>query len=245
MKKSKKKCNIIITILAVFLIVDLIAFSVLYNFGFSGLRKNPVPSEEQIKVACVGDSITYGHGIKNWSKNNYPVQLGNILGSSYCVGNFGVNGSTAQDSGDKPYREQKIYSESIDFDADVIVIMLGSNDSKAENWTGVKTFKEQYSSLVKSYIENNKTAKIILCSPAQPFYVDGASEGAVKFDINPEVFSEICNAVEEIANENNCTYIDINSLTGKNSQWFLKDGVHPDVDGAYEIAKYISNYIIV
>lgn len=243
MAKINKRTNRIIAVSAVLALLLLIAFYVLYNNGFSGIRKNPVPNGNQIKVACVGDSITYGHGINNWNKNNYPVQLGRILGDSYCVANFGVNGSTAQDSGDKPYREQKMFDESLEFNADIIVIMLGSNDSKAENWTDVQSFKEQYASLVKSYMDNNENAKIILCSPAQPFYADGETEGSVKFGINPVVFPEICKAVEEIAVENNCAYADINAFTSENSRWFSKDGVHPDASGAKEIANYISQSI--
>ncbi|MFR5875709.1 MAG: GDSL-type esterase/lipase family protein [Eubacterium sp.] len=234
-KKSSKAviAAVIIAALAV------TAFGVLYNFGFSGLHNNPSSSENQIKVACVGDSITYGHGIKNWSKNNYPSQLAELLGDSYCVANFGVSGSTAQNSGDKPYTEQKMYNESLEFNADVIVIMLGSNDSKPENWNGEKRFKEQYSALIKSYIKNNPNSKIILCSPAKPFYIGGETGGLMKFDINPEHFSEICNVIEETAHDNECVYVDINAYTSDKSQWFSKDGIHPDANGAKEIANYI------
>ena len=242
MEKIKKFSKAIIAAIII-TVLFMTIFSILYNYGFSGLHNNPSPNENQIKVACIGDSITYGHGIKNWSRNNYPSQLAEILGDSYCVSNFGVSGSTAQNSGDKPYTEQKMYKASLKFNADIIVIMLGSNDSKSENWADVQSFKEQYSSLVKSYIDNNKNAKIILCTPAQPFYVSGVAEGPVKFGINPDVLPEICNAVEEIAYENNCICIDINAFTSENSQWFSKDGVHPDANGAGGIANYISNSI--
>lgn len=242
MIKKKKLSKVIIA--TVFLaVLAIAAFIILYYYGFSGLHNNPTPDENQIKVACVGDSITYGHGIKSWSKNNYPSQLAEILGEAYCVANFGVSGSTAQESGDKPYTEQKMYSESVNYDADIIVIMFGSNDSKPENWTDEKSFKEQYSLLVNSYIDNNPDSQIILCSPAQPFYVGGETEGLAEFDINPELFPEICSTVEEIAEENSCVYIDINALTRGNSQWFSKDGVHPDANGAGKIAEYIAESI--
>lgn len=242
MIKKKKLSKAIIA--AVFLaVLATAAFIILYYNGFSGLRKNPVPNENQIRVACVGDSITYGHGIQNWRENNYPVQLGRILGDSYCVANFGVSGSTAQDSGDKPYRKQKMYKESLAFDADIIIIMLGSNDSKAENRNDIQSFKKQYLSLIKSYTENNKNAKIILCSPAQPFYVGGETDGPAKFGINPEAVSQISDAVKEIADENNFVYADINAFTTENSRWFSKDGVHPDANGAKAIADYLSGTI--
>lgn len=49
-----------------------------------------------IKVACVGNSITYGAGISNREKNSYPAQLQYYLGDDYEVRNFGSNGATAR-----------------------------------------------------------------------------------------------------------------------------------------------------
>ena len=39
-----------------------------------------VRAEEVVRVACVGDSITYGAGVANRGKNNYPKVLGGLLG---------------------------------------------------------------------------------------------------------------------------------------------------------------------
>ena len=36
---------------------------------------------QKIKVACVGNSVTYGYGIKNRETNCYPAQLQQMLGS--------------------------------------------------------------------------------------------------------------------------------------------------------------------
>jgi len=42
-------------------------------------------AQDKIKVACVGDSITYGLGVSSWPENNYPVVLENLLGTEYHV----------------------------------------------------------------------------------------------------------------------------------------------------------------
>lgn len=47
---------------------------------------------QKIKVACVGNSVTYGHGIENREKNSYPAQLQRMLGNEYEVANFGKAG---------------------------------------------------------------------------------------------------------------------------------------------------------
>lgn len=58
---------------------------------------------QTIRVACVGDSITYGSGIKVRSGDSYPAQLATMLGDKWQVRNFGVGGATMLKSGDKPY----------------------------------------------------------------------------------------------------------------------------------------------
>lgn len=242
MSKVKKSSRILI-ISAVIAVLLLSSFCVMYNYGFSGLRKIPAADSSQIKVACVGDSITYGHGIKNWSRNNYPKQLQQLLGEEYCVANFGVSGIAAQNSSSRPYSQHKMFAESLEFDADIVVIMLGSNDSKEENWNGVQSFEEQYASLVKSYIDNNPESRVILCSPAQPFAVGGKADGEIKFGIRAEQVLEICGAVQRTAEKYGCEFLDINAFTYSNEQWFEADGVHPDADGAGEIASFIAKAI--
>ena len=59
--------------------------------------------EETIRVACVGNSITYGAGIENRVKDSYPAQLGRMLGDRWETRNFGVSGATMLKKGDNPY----------------------------------------------------------------------------------------------------------------------------------------------
>lgn len=61
--------------------------------------------EGQIKVACIGDSITYGS--YHLTKRNYPAVLSKMLGDGYCVNNFGFSGRTAMKDGDMPYVKDK------------------------------------------------------------------------------------------------------------------------------------------
>ena len=70
---------------------------------------------EQIRVACVGDSITYGAGIKDRKNMNYPKQLGKLLGKEYGVRNFGNSGSTMLKKGDKPYWKQKEFKAALEY----------------------------------------------------------------------------------------------------------------------------------
>src|SRR3954451_2825248 len=80
----------------------------------------------KIKVACVGDSITYGSGLKDRAKESYPVVLQGLLGDKYEVRNFGVSGATLLKKGDKPYDKEKAYPQALDFRPDIVVIKLGT-----------------------------------------------------------------------------------------------------------------------
>ena len=87
-----------------------------------------------MKVACVGDSITFGATIKNREKKCYPTQLAGLLGSGYTVKNFGVSGATLLKSGDHPYWQTKPYHATLSWEPDLIVVKLGTNDTKPKNW---------------------------------------------------------------------------------------------------------------
>ena len=61
----------------------------------------------KIKVACIGNSVTYGYGLKNPITESYPVQLQKMLGEKYEVKNFGHSGATLLRKGHNPYYKTK------------------------------------------------------------------------------------------------------------------------------------------
>ena len=237
-----KKKKIVIGICISLLLLGAILFLFLYNYGYSGIHKHTEAKEGQIKVACVGDSITYGHGIKDWENNNYPALLQEILGDEYHVANFGHSGRTLSSDGDKPYTESEQYKLSLEYDADIVVIMLGTNDSKPKNWTSERDFIKEYEDFVDSYKKNNPNVKIILCTPAKAFFPNGKSEGKTNYDIQPKIVEHIKNEILAFALVENYELVDIYSVTEYHDEWF-KDNVHPNVDGARAMAEAIAKKI--
>src|SRR5882672_9957229 len=77
-----------------------------------------------IRVACVGDSITFGAGVENREINNYPVVLGRLLGSRFEVRNFGVSGATLLKKGDKPYWNEPAFKQVDGFAPQAVLLML-------------------------------------------------------------------------------------------------------------------------
>ncbi len=214
----------------------------LYCNGLSGKHENTKAGEGQIKVACVGDSITYGYGISNWKENNYPTVLQNLLGEGYHVANFGSSGSCVNPNGSKPYVKEKVYQESLEYDADILVFMLGTNDSKPGNWAGIEQFMEDYRELIGTYMEKEQPPKLYIGICAEAYFIKENKNGIAEFDIQPKIVDEIAQSLKQmsISEEFSYSIIDIHSLTEVHSEWFKKDGIHPNKEGARAIAEAVA-----
>ena len=197
------------------------------------------PQEGQIKVACIGDSITYGHGVTNWETENYPAVLQSLLGDEYYVGNYGFIGACVNPDGDKPYTEQSVYKQSLDLDADIIVFMLGTNDSKAENWTNADTFIKAHKALLDSYYAEGRQPKVYVGLCAESFDIENPQ---MEYGIQPAVVDEIVEALQDAYGEE-VELIDIHALTTSHPEWFTVDGVHPNTEGAKAIADAVADAI--
>ena len=221
----------------------------MYNNGLSGKYANTQAKEGQIKVACVGDSITYGHGISDWEKNNYPAVLQELLGDKYHVANFGSSGACVNPDGDQPYVSRAVYKEALEYDADIIVFMMGTNDSKPENWTNAKAFMEDYAELLSAFTKGKSDVKVYLGLCAESYFAEGTDKetGLAKYDIQPAIVDEIVetiNMYQALQSSYPPSVIDIHSLTEAHPEWFETDGVHPNNDGAKAIAQAVADAIL-
>ena len=115
------------------------------------------------------------------------------------------------------------------------MFMMGSNDSKLVNWVDEATFEADLLSLLKSYGD----ARIILCTPAAAFFLEGQTEGVTNHNIQPLVVERIAAVCRQVAAEEGYTLLDIHTLTQNHPEWFEADGVHPSNEGAAAIAQEV------
>ncbi len=235
----KNVLKVIGIILLLLVLIIAVGFAYLYTHGMSGMSNTSEAKAGQVKIACVGDSTTYGHGISGWPKNSYPSVLQNLLGDGCHVNNFGVSSFAVQESADRSYRTLPHYQESLDYDADIVVFMMGSNDSKPQNWKGADAFRTDLESLLDTYDD----AEIYLCTLPSAFFLEGQTEGVTNHDIQPLIADEIAEVTRQVAADRGCTLIDIHALTAKHPEWFEKDGVHPSNEGAAAMAQEVCNAI--
>jgi lysophospholipase L1-like esterase len=185
-------------------------------------------SSAQVKVACVGDSITEGFGTANPVVDSYPARLQRLLGTNYMVRNYGVSGRTLLRQGDVPYWREATFTNSQNFGPDVVIIQLGTNDSKPYNWRYGTNFVRDYKELIAVYAGLTSAPEVFLCAPC-PVFRQGA------FNISPSVIAtNIAPAVRALAAELGRPLIDLHARM-TNAAWF-PDTVHPNGKGAAAMA---------
>jgi lysophospholipase L1-like esterase len=195
------------------------------------------PKPGLIRVACVGDSITFGLLAVPRAFNTYPAQLQKMLGEKYSVRNFGVNAHTAQKAADHSYWENEDFQSSSDYAPDIVMIMLGTNDAKSYNWKGFNTFIEDYSDMVAHYQSLPSRPTVYVMSPPRAFIANG--ESALRFDISKEAVDEITVGLKKFAEERNLGFIDINAITETHAEYYAFDGIHPNAAGTKLIAEAV------
>lgn len=214
------------------------------------LKSIPSPKQEAVRVACIGNSITDGHGIDMRTKYGYPAQLQTMLGDGYWVKNFGVSARTMLNKGDFPYMNELAWRDALAFKPDVVIIKLGTNDSKPENWQYGADFKKDLQQMITTLRpdlaqpvskKKGKKAKavqpvgpkIYLCTPIPAF--------KSTWNINDKVITdEIIPIQQEVAKQYGLQIIDLHTLYANEGDKMLDDGIHPDEKGALKMAEIIA-----
>jgi lysophospholipase L1-like esterase len=179
-----------------------------------------------VRVACVGDSITQGSGAEKGK--SYPSQLQEMLGSAWEVGNFGVSGRTLLKKGDHPYWIESTYQNALKFKPAVVIIMLGTNDTKSQNWKFEAEFVADYTELVKSFLALESKPRVFVCRPC-PVPEPG------KYGINEAAIQLEIPRIDALARDLKLDVIDMHAALESKPQ-LLPDRVHPSTEGAREMA---------
>jgi lysophospholipase L1-like esterase len=182
-----------------------------------------------IRMACVGDSNTEGYGLKHPGAESYPAQLQQMLNKQdWLVRNFGVSATTLLNHGDRPYQRTPAFQQALAFNPDVVVIMLGTNDTKPVNWVHVDQFADDYRNLVAQFQALPSHPRVFICHP-----ILVAAEG--KWGINePNVQAELPK-IDQVARETGAGVIDLHAVL-RGHEALLPDHVHPTAEGARLLA---------
>ena len=188
----------------------------------------------KIKVACIGDSVTYGYLLENRGRDSYPSQLAALLGEGYEVRNFGHNGATLLRKGHRPYDQLPEMRAALSYAPDIAVIHLGLNDTDPRNWPNwAEDFIPDYRALIDSLRSVNRQMRILVCRPSPIF------EGHPRFLSGTRDWHRaICKAIETVALGSGCALVDLTSPLACRPDLF-PDSLHPSPEGAGIIAKEV------
>lgn len=210
----------------------------LFFFFFLVLSFVGFAQKKTIKVACVGNSITYGYLLENRERDAYPSVLQKKLGNPYLVGNFGKSGATLLSKGHCPYIEQEEYKQALAFAGDIVVIHLGINDTDPRNWPNYRDdFIPDYLALIDSFKKANPKAHFLIALMTPIGHTHPRFESGTR-----DWHTEIQQAIECIAKEANAQLIDFHSPLYAYPQ-LLPDAVHPNAEGAAMIAQVVYSTI--
>ncbi len=213
---NKKK----LTLLAIGLAI-LIALSGTAAIYMSIQNKNAL--ENKIQVACVGDSITAG--------TEYPVDLWQLLGPNYVVGNFGIGGATVTLGTDCSWMNETGFSVAKQFQPDIVVIILGTNDANSNYNETNAGFIADYTTLIGEFQALASKPKVYLVLPP-PIFSNNASLSETYFVQN------VIPNIRQVAVQTGLPLVDAYTPLLNHSEYF-EDGVHPNVEGAHIIARAV------
>lgn len=210
---------------------DFLYKSEMQNELTSWLRSFKAPRKDAVRVACIGNSITFGAGIKNRSRDSYPSVLARMLGDSYWVKNFGVSARTMLNKGDHPYMNEPAYKNALAFNPNIVVIKLGTNDSKSFNWKYKADFMKDAQTMVDAFKGLPSQPKIYLCYPSKAYLTgDGINDDIISKEIIP--------MIKKLAKKNNLFVIDLHTAMDGMPELF-PDRIHPNEKGAQVMAKAV------
>ncbi len=192
------------------------------------------------KVACIGNSITYGYGLAAEEREQlcYPGRLQSILGDRYEVGNFGHSGATLLVSGHNPYVRLPECRGALEMKPDIAVIHLGVNDTDPRNWPNYSDFFiRDYGALIDSLRAVNPQVRIMIAR-LTPI---GAKHYRFRTGTRDWRLLEQ-EAIECVSRLKGVELIDFD-IPLRDRQNLMPDGIHPDATGYGILAESVGKAI--
>lgn len=188
-----------------------------------------------LKVVCLGDSITYGHRLADPRQQSYPSRLSAQARGQWEVLNCGRNGATVLQKGDIPITSQDVYKRALASQPDVLVLLLGTNDTKDNNWLYNDDFVTDYVALIQTLQEIPSKPRVIACliPPILIDYPNGLTGKRVQ---------EVNDLLKEAVAVSGVDLLDLHGPLLARPDYFT-DGVHPNDRGALEIASLVFDRI--
>ena len=213
----------VIALMALVLSIVLIAYC---------LQMSPASVRDLSRVALVGDSLT--------QITSYPSTLKLLLNSTSLYSNstlckFGASGATVILTSIRPYMFDNISQQAKDFQPTAVIMMLGTNDARADVYPDIGRFVDDYKLLISQFQSLESKPQIFLVIPP-PIYNNTINISGANFT------SVVIPKIEQVANEMDLPLIDCYTPLLDHPEYFV-DGVHLNDEGSQAIANIIYKYL--
>ena len=190
-------------------------------------------AQTQTRVVCVGNSVTAGYTLQN-AAETWPARLGVMLGSKYTVFNCGVSGTTMLKRSNTPYWNTSRFTDAKNYDPNILIISLGTNDAYPTNWQYKADFVNDYSAMIDAFRQNGRNPIIFLCYPVA-CYADAPQPANLQNEVIP--------LIAQVAKAKGAFIIDYNTPTQNKRSTLYNDNLHPNAAGALLLAETAFNTI--
>lgn len=199
-----------------------------------------------IRIACIGDSITFGAQLADRGHHSYPAQLGMLLGEGYLVRNFGVGGATLLREADRPIHTTTPFSEMLEWKPQLAIVILGTNDTcdtpQRPNWQKQGALEADASALVSALLDVGVTRILLAAPPPMCVATAGLSDGRVAdLEKRRARLPRIATAFSSVADQ--VDDVQFLNLDGSLRPHWTSDGVHPNPIGQESIALRVATGI--
>ena len=220
----------------ILVLLGLVGYTLLQLSKSLPRRDRPLPGKR--RIACIGDSITFGAGVTTTrDRDAWPYVLGRHLGDAFQVLNYGISGATAQVESEVLFKQYHDFiDDAVAAEPELYLFMLGTNDCKTVNWKRDAFVRDYTHMLDRIRAGSPNAAIVLLCPPALfPF----GRENVIPFGMDKDVLqNEVVPLIKEIASRRGLAVIDLYAFTDGHPEWFV-DGCHPNAEGNEAIADYL------
>lgn len=190
----------------------------------------------EVRVACVGDSITAGWKLKEAEK--YVTKLAGLLGSDYEVENFGHSAYAMLKIADKSYWDSPMFQAAQNFQPDIVTIMLGTNDAHPNYWPQYEAqYYDDYLDMIAVFQALPSAPRVIVLG--LPYLKPGGRyDGVVALDaLLPDIAADATSAAGVAVDFVEIWDVLVNS--GLSAQQLMKDPIHPSAAAHTIIAQTV------
>lgn len=181
----------------------------------------------QTRIVCVGNSVTAGYSLADPGTQAWPARLGAILGNKYVVYNCGVSGTTMLKRGTSPYWNTSRFTDAKNYNPDILIISLGTNDSHPSNWIYKNDFYNDYAAMIDAFRQNGRNPAVYVCYPVA-CYGDNTQIANLQNELIP--------LITQISLAKNASIINFNTPTQNQRNTLYNDNLHPNAAGALLLA---------